>query len=64
MNDEYGVPIFVNCKVSEEFRYLISTHLFRMSFIMEDNKPVYPINIGFFCTIGEMICANYSSDKI
>jgi len=31
---------------------------------VEDNKPVYPIDIGFFCTITEMIYANYFPDII
>jgi hypothetical protein len=31
---------------------------------LEDNKPVYPIDIGFFGTIGEMVCANYIPDMI
>ena len=51
-----------NCKVGEEFSYLLPAHFFRISFIMENNIPVYLSYISLFCAIAEMICANYFPD--
>ena len=35
-----------------------------MPFTMKDNKPVNPIDIGFFCIIAEMVCTNYFPNMI
>jgi len=35
-----------------------------MEDVKEDNEPVYPIDIGFFRTKAEMICADYFPDMI
>ena len=45
----------MNRKIGEEIRYLLTTHLFGMSFIVENDIPVNPIDIRFFGTITKMI---------
>jgi hypothetical protein len=35
-----------------------------MPFVVEDNKPVNPTDLGFFSTVAEMVSANYFPDMI